>query len=174
MRTLLLGLQLWNVLNNAPWHGSAHLKRAIQGSSSAAPTLSTRPRCPPVTLAHLLSLEDTLDINNTFDATVFSTATMAFWCQCHLSKVCVISTLNPLLHTTRACQQKSGKTASNIAYHSFWAPAMKTSLHGDEIRWVDSCCHCSREWAFQNHWAVNACVPPSSHLFGFKTISGHF
>jgi len=27
----LLGLQLWHVLNNAPWHGSTHLNRAIQG-----------------------------------------------------------------------------------------------------------------------------------------------
>src|SRR5882724_6206384 len=64
--------------------------------------------------------------------------------------------------------------ASKITYHSFWAPSMKTSLHGEEIRWIDSCCHCSMEWAFQNHWAVNAHVPPSCHLFGFEAISGHF
>jgi len=102
MRTWLLGLQLWHVLNNVPWHGSAHLKRAIQGSSSAAPASSTCPRCPPVTLAHLLALRDTLDLNNTFDAVVFATVTMAFWCQCCLSEVYVISTLNPLLHATQA------------------------------------------------------------------------
>ena len=129
LRTWLLGLNLWHVLNNSPWHGSTHLKRSIQGLSSAAPTLSTCPKCPLVTLAHLLALRNTLDLENTFDVAVFATVTVAFWCQWCLNEVCITSMLNPLLHITWACQQKSGKTASNIAYHSFWAPFMKTSLH---------------------------------------------
>src|SRR5882724_2535797 len=51
---------------------------------------------------------------------------------------------------------------------------MKTSPHSEETRWIDSCCSCSAEWAFQNHRTINTCVPPSSHIFGFETISGHF
>jgi len=66
---------------------------------------------PPVTLAHLLALRDTLDLENAFDAVVFSTVTVAFWCQCHLDEVCVTSMLDPLLHATRASRKKSGKMA---------------------------------------------------------------
>src|SRR5882724_4496443 len=64
----------------------------------------------------------------------------------------------------------------SLKYHLplFLAPSMKTSTHSKEIRWIDSCCSCSAEWAFQNHWAINTHVPPSGHLFGFETVSGHF
>jgi len=37
LRTWLLGLQLWHIVNGAPWHGGAHLKRALQGSKLVAP-----------------------------------------------------------------------------------------------------------------------------------------
>ena len=86
LRTLLLGLQLWHVINGAPWHRASHLKRKVQGSISAAPATTSHPKCAPITLAHLMALRDNLDFNNTFNAAVFTTATMAFWCQCHLAE----------------------------------------------------------------------------------------
>ena len=29
----ILGLRLWHNINNAPWSGGAHLKRALQGAT---------------------------------------------------------------------------------------------------------------------------------------------
>ena len=34
MVTWLQGLELWHAINNAPWHGARHLKRALQGACS--------------------------------------------------------------------------------------------------------------------------------------------
>src|SRR5882724_3300818 len=37
MKTLLLGLELWHVINFVPWHGAAHLKWAAQGAQTCTP-----------------------------------------------------------------------------------------------------------------------------------------
>src|SRR5882672_5498920 len=53
LKTWLLGLELWHIINSAPWRGAGHLKRATQGARCQAPDNSSRPKCLPVTLAHL-------------------------------------------------------------------------------------------------------------------------
>src|SRR5882672_862090 len=138
LRMWLLGLQLWHVINGTPWHGGAHLKWAVQGSSAAVPVSSSHPKCAPVTLAHLKSLREGLDMNNTFDAAVFGTTTVAFWAQCGIAELCVDSSFDPLFHASRSSRQVSGTMVSNIIYHSFWVPRMKTCPQGEETRWMDS------------------------------------
>ena len=78
----LLGLQLWHNVNNAPWHGGTHLKRALQGASQATPPSSKKSKQLPITLWHLQSLRHHLTLSNTFDAAVFATVCVSFWCQC--------------------------------------------------------------------------------------------
>ena len=78
LRTWLLSLQLWHVVNGAPWHGAAHLKSALQGSKSVTPATSSHTKCTPVTITHLQALRHNLNLNNTFDAAVSGTATLAF------------------------------------------------------------------------------------------------
>ena len=141
-----------------------HLKRAMQGSKSLAPLSSSRPKRAPMTIAHLLTLRNNLDLNNTFDTAVFGTATVTFWCQCHLTEVCVDASFDPHIHASRSSQQTSGTTSLGISFHSFWAPSTKTSPKGEEIRWIDSKCLCSAEWAFQNHCSVNNHMPSSHHI----------
>src|SRR5882672_9382663 len=131
LRMWLLGLQLWHVINGAPWHGGAHLKWAIQGSSAAAPIMSSRPKCAPITLAHLKALKEGLNLANTFDAAVFGTATVAFWAQCRVAELCVDSAFYPSLHASRSSRQISGTTVSNVIYHSFWAPQTKMCPRGE-------------------------------------------
>src|SRR5882672_3961405 len=174
IKTWLLGLELWHVINGAPWHGGAHLKRAVQGSSAAAPITSSLPKCTPITLAHLKALKEGLNLANTFDTTVFGMATVAFWAQCHVAELCVDSAFDPSLHASHSSRQISGTTVSNVIYHSFWALRTKTCPCGEEIRWTDSCCPCSAIWAFNNHWKINSNVPPSGHLFAFETDTGDF
>jgi len=126
LRTWLLGLELWHIVNSAPWRGACHLKRATKGAHRQAPDDSSRPKCLPVTLAHLKLLRAHLNLNNTFDATVFAAAMVAFWCQCRIGEVCVDIQFNACMHATRDTPQKGGLTMSNIAFYSFWAPQTKT------------------------------------------------
>ena len=56
LRTWLLGLELWHIVNGAPWHSAAHLRRAIQGSKSNTPAGASLAKQAPVTLAPLRAL----------------------------------------------------------------------------------------------------------------------
>jgi len=95
LATWLLSLEIWHLLNGAPWLGGAQLAQATNGSATAAPSASTRSPRPPVTLAHLNVLHRALNLANTFDASVFAVACFAFWCQCHLNELCIDSTFDP-------------------------------------------------------------------------------
>ena len=155
MASWLAGLQLWHEINYAPWSGRSHLKRVLQGAAAATPSTSRKPKRLPVTIAHLLALRSNLSLSNTFDAAVFATACVAFWCQCRLAEVCVDNTFDPRLHPTRNALRRLGQTASGIRYGSFWAPVTKTSPCGQEILWTDSACPTSANWAMKNHLKVN-------------------
>ena len=144
------------------------------GAASKAPLSSSHLKHAPVTLAHLKALRACLNLNDTFDATVFAVATIAFWCQCRLGEVCVDICFNPLIHPAQCTPQKTGCMASNIIFHSFWAPSIKTKPHGEFIMWTSSDCNCSTEWALNNHCSINCFIPQSAHLFTFKTDSGSF
>jgi len=164
MRSWLLGLELWHIVNLAPWLSAGHLKCASQGTHSCAPASTTSSQCPPITISHLLALKAALNLNDTFDAAVWAIATIAFWCQCHLSEVCINYSFDPSIHPARSTPQKSGKTASNVPFHSFWAPSTKTKPHGKFIMWMDSGDASSAEWAFINH------IERNSHAFHHSSV----
>jgi len=100
LKTWLLGLELWHIINGAPWHAGSLVKHALQGSWSSAPHSSTRPKCPPVMLMHLTALRQHLNLNDTFDAAVWATTTVTFWCQCRLAEVCVDGLFDPSIHAS--------------------------------------------------------------------------
>ena len=126
IRTWLLGIQLWHVINSAPWHGTTLLKHDIQGSVVLAPSSASHPRCAPIIIAHLRALRNALDLNMS-DAAVFTTATMAFLCQCQLTEVCFNALFNPTIHASRSSLQKAGKTASTLAAHAAQNGPSKTT-----------------------------------------------
>ena len=78
-------------------------------------------------------------------------------------------------HTGKLCHLTEG-WLDTLKYNVslILGPLTKTCPCGEEIRWTDSWCSCSTEWAFQNHWMVNLHVPPSKHLFTFKTATGDY
>lgn len=78
----MAGLHFWHNLHGAPWFGSGLLRSATAGLSKVVPESSKRPRRPPVTLDHMHALFRGLDLSNSFDAAVFATASVAFWCCC--------------------------------------------------------------------------------------------
>ena len=78
----LSGLQLWHVINGAPWNGGACLSQAVKGTASFAPSSSFCAPRLPVMIHHLRILKHDLDITNMFDAAVWAVACIAFWSQC--------------------------------------------------------------------------------------------
>ena len=172
MRMWLLSLELWHTINMVPWHGASHLQHSTQGSWACAPSSSFLDKGPPITIAHLRLLKQSLNLSNSFDASVWAIATISFWCQCHLSEVCVDSSFNASLHPSHSTSQKSGVTASSTSFHLFWAPNMKTRPFGEYIMWTDSCDDTSTRWAFNNHLNMNTGCPSNAHLFTFETESG--
>src|SRR5882724_11700677 len=126
----------------------------------------------PITLQHLAVLRNNLNLSNNFDAAMYATMAISFWCQCHLTETCVESSFNMEIHSSWSSPQKWGRTASIVLYHSFLAPSTKTRPQGEYMMWTDSSCLCSTEWPFSNHLEINCGVPPSSHLFGFESDLG--
>src|SRR5882724_1952049 len=61
LRTWLLGLKLWHIVNSAPWCGAAHFKCMAHGAWHQAPKDSSLPKCLPITLAHFKLLCSQLD-----------------------------------------------------------------------------------------------------------------
>src|SRR5882724_6112024 len=113
------------------------------------PISSRLPKCASIMILYLRMLCEHLNLNDTFDATVYATATISFWSQCRLSKTCVDSSFNPSTHAAHSTPQKHGITCSNITYHSFWASFTKTKPQGKFIMCTDSGCPTSMEWAFK-------------------------
>jgi len=173
IKTWLLGLQFWHLINGAPWYGVAHLNRAAKGSGALAPSSSSRASRAPVTMRHLLSLCHNLTLTDTFDAAIFGTATVAFWCQCRLAEVTVKNKFDPSIHASWCSPQSSGCIASNINSITFGLPGQKHKPKGKEIRWTDSGCPCSTEATFMNHWLINSHVPSTAHIFAFETADGN-
>ena len=143
--------------------------RAIKSAISFTPPTSSLPPHLPVKIHHLHILSRHLDLSNTFNASVWAIATVAFWCQCRLNELCIETSFNPTLHASRAACRKHGFASNGIEYRGFFVPSMKTKPKGDWICWTDSSCECSTLTAFKNHCNLDAAILTVTHLFAFET-----
>jgi hypothetical protein len=184
----LAGLQLWHLVNNAPWHGAALLKRAAEGTSLAyllytllispgssrlAPDTSSLAKRDPVTLHHIQALRHHLDLTDSFDAATFAIATVAFWSCCRLGELVIDSHFNPSLHVSRSTPIRRGLAANGLPYITFHIPNSKTQgTEGADIHISDSTCDCSPIYALNHHLSANIIVPPTAPLFAFATADG--
>lgn len=73
----LLGLAVWHAINGARWPGGSILTYVKKGAKKIEPP--PLPKRPPVTLEHMHALFTGLNLSNTFDASVFAIACVAFW-----------------------------------------------------------------------------------------------
>ena len=76
----LAGLHFWHKFHGAPWLGGEILAAITKGVAKMALESSKCPRRPPVTIEHIHTLFDKLDLSNSFDAAVWALASVAFWC----------------------------------------------------------------------------------------------
>jgi hypothetical protein len=170
-------LHHWHDINGQTWHGSEHFPlKVCHAATSSLPSSSTLPPRPPVLPAHLLALWHNLDFNDTFDSAVSAVATCAFWGVCHLGEITVpsIASFNATIHVTQTpgvTFLTSGPTATHSAkFHVPWTKT--TKFLGADICITaisnDSC----PVLAMEHHLLSNMGLPPSSHLFAYRTASG--
>jgi len=133
IKSWLLGLEFWHLINGAPWYGASHLRKTAKVSHTLAPLTSSRAPRSPMTIRHLHSLKNHLTLTDTFNVAVFGTATVTFWCQCLLAEVTVDNKFDPALHASHSSPQMFTTTMSKVKFHSFWAPKTKTHPRGEEI-----------------------------------------
>jgi len=173
MKSWILGLELWHIINGAPWYGSRLLKRAREGVAHVAPKKSHMPRRDPVTLQHLQALRKHLDLSTAFDATVFAIACIGFWCCCRLGSLTIKTDFDPDRHVSRSITVRRGIASNGIRYSNFHVPSTRTKYEkGDDINIYESTCSCSAYTAFEHHLVANKNVPRDAPLFAFETADG--
>ena len=169
----LLGLELWHIVNGAPWLSASVLKHIVKASLSLAPKSSFHTRCSPVLITHLSSLHHHLDFTNLFNVTVFAITCVSFWGQARLGEVTFNGSFDPLLHAT-----KSGlilaHTSTSHAYGKLWIPCTKMKPQGDYLMFTDSGCPCRAITALHAHFDMNSSISLSAPVFAFKTLNNLF
>ena len=163
------GLELWYSINCVPWLGKGHLNHAIKGATSVTPSSSSCPLHLLVLISHLQSLHATLDLKNTFDASVYAIACISFWSQCRLIELCLDELFDPLHHPSRGSHWKEGTASNGLNYGAFFTPHTKTKPRGVWNYWTCSGYICSADKAFNTHIGINSNILPKAPLFAFKT-----
>ena len=101
----MTGVAAWHIVNGATWEGEdALVSKVRQGAQKLTPLTSRCPPRSPVTLEHLMALESSLDLNNTFDTAVWAIALICFWVCCWLGELTVpsLNLFNPSKHVARS------------------------------------------------------------------------
>ena len=176
----MTGVAAWHVVNGATWEGEdAFVSKVRQGAQKLTPLTSRRPPRSPVTLEHLMALESSLDLDNTFDAAVWAIALICFWACCRLGELTVpsLNLFNPSKHVARSVKYhfrnnlQNGQQLESLHFHLPWTKSTKqegadisASAHGS----------LSPSNAFRNHLRVNRDAPAEGHLFAFRTRNGSF
>ncbi|KIK48498.1 hypothetical protein CY34DRAFT_785608 [Suillus luteus UH-Slu-Lm8-n1] len=171
----MAGLHFWHNLHGAPWHGSGLLRSATAGLSKVVPDSSKRPRRPPVTLDHMHALFRRLDLSNSFDAAVFATASVAFWCCCRLGELVINSQSGfvPDRHVSRSTSFRRCAPLNRTPYSVLHIPWTKTThAAGADIIASKLDDPTNPVVALNHHLASNASVPLSAPFFAFETRDG--
>ncbi|KAG2338158.1 hypothetical protein BDR05DRAFT_978282 [Suillus weaverae] len=161
----LAGLHFWHNLHGAPWFS---LTKTVLD-------LSKRPRRPPVTLEHMHALFRGLDLSNAFDAAVFATSCVAFWCCCRLGELIVdsINSFDPkkhIPHFTLVCRRSLPNQIPFIIFHIPWTKT--THSEGADIvaSKVDDLTN--PVTALEHHLSANTNVPLSALFFAYELAGG--
>ncbi|GBE79381.1 hypothetical protein SCP_0205790 [Sparassis crispa] len=166
----IAGLSFWHALHGAEWHGAKMLRITCSAISKAAP--AAKPKRSPVTIEHLYALRAHLDLSNSFDAAVYATACVAFWCCRRLGELVIpsVGTFDPIKHAIKSSTVRFCMAPGGAAYASFHIPWTKTTKQlGADIIATELGDPSSAVVALRHHLQANAGVPPSAPFFAFET-----
>jgi hypothetical protein len=117
-KTWLQGLQLWHLLNGAPWFGNKLLTRVTKGVAALAPNSAFKEKREAITIKHIEALDRALDRSNTFDAAVFAVASIAFWSACRLGELTTKSrnTFDTCYNVAKNTKISHGIAVTNVKF----------------------------------------------------------
>lgn len=85
---LYITICAWHIQNNQPWHGHILLQYVLKGATNATPSASTQMWLQPITADMLNNLFWGLNHNSNLDSAVYAIATIAFYGQLCMGKIC--------------------------------------------------------------------------------------
>ncbi|PPQ74199.1 hypothetical protein CVT24_012718 [Panaeolus cyanescens] len=172
----LSGIRYWHVINRAPWNGEDNWVNQTRASARKEGTHHRRPRRAPVSLSHLHTLLESLDISKPYDAAAWATTLTTFFGCRRLGETTVKSaaTFDPAYNVLRSATinfrygSVPGSSSIDIAI-----PWTKTTKQEGAVivltSRTDVLCPVK---ALLNHLAVNANCPPHLSLFAYRTETG--
>jgi hypothetical protein len=95
------GVRFWHQVHGIDWLGvDAHINREIHGTGEHAPEKSKRKLCLPVLPAHLVAIQQQLDLTSPLDAAVWACACCTFWAVARLGELVVrrLPGFDPAIH----------------------------------------------------------------------------
>ncbi|KAL1743892.1 hypothetical protein HDZ31DRAFT_64637 [Schizophyllum fasciatum] len=176
VKNIICGLELWHTINHAPWHGNSHLVRLVKRAVTKAGVALKRPPRPPVLLAHLRTLRDSLNPDLPRDTTIFALALAAFWGCRRLGELVPESTksYDPARHlpcgTARAHNTFRGLDA--LSFHIPWTKT--TGVAGGSLILTalpDDNPLCPLK-AYYNHLRLSVGMPRSESFFAYFLNDG--
>jgi len=137
VRKYLAGIRAWHIAQGWPLPlGDDERQRidfSLRGLAKLSAGKRSRPVRPPVTLAMLAALKESLRLDSSFNASVWAMATCAFWGMMQLGEATVGSRkeFSPLSHPTRGCVVQ-GHDNKGSPYARIDLPKAKTAKPGEK------------------------------------------
>ena len=91
IKTWITGIHAWHVVNHAPWHGEDDWVSMCRTAAKHDGTHFCCPLHAPVSVEHLLVLQRSLDLSNSFHSAVWAMALSSFFDCRHLDEMAVPS-----------------------------------------------------------------------------------
>jgi len=171
----LAGIHRGHQVADALWFSSHLLSQVKKGATKLAPSDSRHPKRCPITLEHLDALRRHLDLTNSFDATVYAVACVAFWACCRLGELLVTSrgAFNLQRDISRGCLKTRGVAKFGRRFTMLHLPKTKTKgQQGEDIYLIDCPLLSNPVNAFEHHLASNPHVPEDAPLFAWQSADG--
>lgn len=172
----MAALHYWHTINGATWNGRDMLHQTRQGVKKLVPISAKRAKRPPVTMDHLLSLRNGLDLTDAFDIAVWAIACVSFWSCCRLGELTIpsVNGFDFNKHVSRTAGLRFAKTPEGVEYATLHIPYSKTTQNlGADIsitaRPGDPTCPIS---ALRHHMKANTDIPPRAPFFSYETEEG--
>jgi hypothetical protein len=181
--TIMSGIRAWHVAQDVPWHGDPKIDDLVKGFrhavAVAAPASTTRAPRPPVTVQHLITLRNGLDVcNDSRDAAVYAVACCAFWGVARLGELTVKS--------LKEKQEDQDKRVKRSPLPTFVVDERGVTCGADfHVPWTKMTKHVGATIvlspitdsdalstnpveALLNHLHLNSTIPDTAHLFAYR------
>lgn len=136
VRKYIAGIRAWHIAQGWPPPlddaGHKRIEFSLRGLAKLSAGRRSRPIRPPVTLAMLKALKHSLQLNSSFDASVWAMASCAFWGMMRLGEATVKSRrdFSPFSHPTRGSVFQ-GHENKGSPYARIDLPKAKTAKPGE-------------------------------------------